>query len=104
MPAGDTYNRFMRISFWLKEKKKGRKKKKKSVGHLPSGVFDMSAGSGAGTSGKASQEARKTLTKELVLKDYRQRLKDNVRSLNENFRELIRLAKVCLVYLSIIKS
>lgn len=42
--------------------------------------------------------------KSAVLKDYRQRLKDNVRSLRENFQEIIRLARVNTFhdYLSII--
>lgn len=44
-------------------------------------------------SAKATTQ-KKNVAKAQVLKDYRQRLRDNIKSIRENFGEIFRLAKV----------
>jgi hypothetical protein len=41
-----------------------------------------------------SKDASKLISKEYLLRDYKLRMRDALRSLNDNFSELLRLSKV----------
>lgn len=53
----------------------------------------MQAAKPAGV-GKSNQSSKGNASKVLVIQEYKRRLRDNIRSLNENFVQLITAAKV----------
>lgn len=53
----------------------------------------------ASTSLSAKRSSRSTATKALIIQEYKRRLKDNIKSLNDNFVNIVSAAKVFLPFI-----
>lgn len=60
----------------------------------------MSAGANAGT----KKTGRTILSKALIIQEYKRRLRDNIKSLSDNFNNIISAAKVSIVYHSVMAA